>query len=165
VNFRLVTLNDIPVISNIFLECWKISYENLLPESVRDSMDETRAKNLWTITLSNNLDRETFMGLVDNQPIGFFRIGVDQSDESRGHLFSLYVSPQFAGMGYGKKLLAEAIRLIKEKKFSTMSLWVFEENIPARALYAKFDFEPSGKTKITPEWQLPEIEMVNSQLT
>ena len=97
--------------------------------------------------------------------VGFFRIGTDKNDPTRGHLFSLYVDPELAGRGFGTKLLQNAVASTRAKGFNEMTLWVFEENTAARSLYEKFGFSPTGENKITPEWNTPEIEMLNSDIT
>ena len=45
-----------------------------------------------------------------------------------------------------------------------MSLWVFKENIAACSLYSDFGFLPTGKKRVTPEWEALEIEMSNKNI-
>jgi ribosomal protein S18 acetylase RimI-like enzyme len=162
---RNATLEDVADMAALFLKCWKSSYVDVLSVETRNKMDESSAQELWRNALSNNPERKTVLALEDGSLIGFFRVGPDKNDLTRGHLFSLYVSPEFAGQGFGKRLLFEAVDLEAKNGFTQMSLWVFDENTVAKSLYTKFGFEPTGDTRTTPEWGALEIEMLNKQIT
>lgn len=162
---RNAETSDISALSALFLRCWKGSYANVLSQDVRDRMTEEASIELWSNALGANPDRETILGFDEDALVGFFRIGTDKNDPTRGHLFSLYVDPELAGRGFGTKLLQNAVASTRAKGFNEMTLWVFEENTAARSLYEKFGFSPTGENKITPEWNTPEIEMLNSDIT
>lgn len=52
------------------------------------------------------------------------------------------------GQGWGSRLMKEAIAWAKaEPGLDWISLYVFENNLPAKALYKKFGFEVVGTTK------------------
>jgi ribosomal protein S18 acetylase RimI-like enzyme len=162
---RAAKMDDVKNIAVLFLKCWKDSYIEVLSAETRNKMDSVASQELWQNALSNNPERETILAIENGVLVGFFRVGPDKNDLTRGHLFSLYVSPDFAGQGFGKKLLSSAIELIANKGFKQMSLWVFDENIIAKSLYAKFGFEPTGESRTTPEWEALEIEMLNKKIT
>ena len=162
---RAAKMDDVKNIAALFLKCWKDSYIEVLSAETRNKMDSVASQELWQNALSNNPERETILAIENGVLVGFFRVGPDKNDLTRGHLFSLYVSPDFAGQGFGKKLLTSAIELIAMKGFKQMSLWVFDENIIAKSLYAKFGFEPTGESRTTPEWEALEIEMLNKKIT
>jgi ribosomal protein S18 acetylase RimI-like enzyme len=162
---RLAHTSDLANIANLFLKCWKISYTEVLSQETRDAMTLASALELWEKALSTNLERKTLLAIENEELVGLFRVGSDPKDSRRGHLFSLYVSPDFAGMGYGKTLLEAAIAEVKAQGFDAMSLWVFDENKIAKSLYTKYGFVATGKNKTTPEWNALEIEMLNPQIT
>jgi ribosomal protein S18 acetylase RimI-like enzyme len=158
--FRAATVEDLPVIAGVFLRCWTISYASVLSESVRNSFTSESAAELWRIGIEIPGDKETLL-LIDNaQAVAVFRIGSDKDDSSRGHLFSLYVDPDFAGHGYGKTALKEAVARIRDRGFTEMTLWVFATNEIASSLYTNNGFTPTGKSRTTPEWDVLEIELI-----
>ena len=61
-------------------------------------------------------------------------------------------------------VLAAGIRSLISRGFTSMSLWVFKENIAACSLYSDFGFLPTGKKRVTPEWEALEIEMSNKNI-
>jgi ribosomal protein S18 acetylase RimI-like enzyme len=163
--FKPAALSDVPEIADLFLQCWHISYSEVLSQKARDSMDLEAATELWSKALSTNLERKTFLALENDDFIGVFRVGSDPKLSQRGHLFSLYVSPSFSGKGYGKRLLEKSIEETRSEGFGEMSLWVFNDNTVAKSLYSKYGFAETGEQRTTPEWNALEVEMVNPRIT
>lgn len=156
---------DIDAIARIFRACWLESYRDLLSEDVRDSMTLEKARDLWLPGLTSKIDRETLVACIGETPIGMARIGCDADLPDRGHLFSLYIEPEQAGKGFGKALLAAALRRLSERGFSETSLWVFKANLGASGLYRKMGFEPTSRERTDSRWQSLEIEMLHRNIT
>jgi ribosomal protein S18 acetylase RimI-like enzyme len=160
--FRAATVEDLPVIAEIFLRCWTISYASVLSESARDSFTLESAAELWRKSIELPEDKQTLLLIDGERAVAVFRIGSDKDDSSRGHLFSLYVDPDSAGRGFGKSALKEAIERNRDRGFTQMTLWVFAKNEIANSLYTKSGFAPTGKSRTTPEWGALEIELIAS---
>jgi ribosomal protein S18 acetylase RimI-like enzyme len=158
--FRTATVDDLPVIAEIFLRCWSISYKAVLSESARDSFTPESAAELWRKSIESPGDKQTLLLIDEKKAVAVFRIGSDKDDSSRGHLFSLYVDPDSAGRGFGKGALKEAMGRNRDRGFAQMTLWVFANNDIANSLYTKSGFAPTGKSRTTPEWGALEIELI-----
>lgn len=158
--FRAATVDDLPVIAEIFLRCWTISYKSVLSETARDSFSLESATELWRKSIELPEDKQTLLLIDGERVVAVFRIGSDKDDSSRGHLFSLYVDPDSAGRGFGKSALKEAIARNRDRGFTQMTLWVFANNEIANSLYTKSGFAPTGKSRTTPEWGALEIELI-----
>jgi ribosomal protein S18 acetylase RimI-like enzyme len=160
--FRAATVDDLPVIAEIFLRCWTISYKSVLSESARNSFTPESAAELWRKSIELPEDKQTLLLIDGEKAVAVFRIGSDKDDPLRGHLFSLYVDPDSAGRGFGKSALREAIERNRDRGFTQMTLWVFADNEIANSLYTKSGFAPTGKSRTTPEWGALEIELIAS---
>ena len=160
--FRAATVDDLPVIAEIFLRCWTISYKSVLSESARNSFTLESAAELWRKSIELPEDKQTLLLIDGEKAVAVFRIGSDKDDPLRGHLFSLYVDPDSAGRGFGKSALREAIERNRDRGFTQMTLWVFADNEIANSLYTKSGFAPTGKSRTTPEWGALEIELIAS---
>lgn len=125
-------------------------------------MSAAAAREMWRAAVEPHVDRTTLVVIDEAKVVGVARVGVDEADKSRGHLFSLYISPDSAGKGLGRKLLQAALAELHTRGFATITLWVFKENRPARALYESENFSPTGNEKIDPRWQIPQIEMATT---
>lgn len=156
---------DIDAIVRIFRACWQESYRDLLNEDVRSAMTVENARELWLPALTSNSDRETLVACIGRNPIGVARIGRDPDFTDRGHLFSLYIEPEYAGKGFGKALLTAALRRLSERGSKEISLWVFKANLGALGLYKKMGFKPTGRERTDTRWQSLEIEMLHDQIT
>ena len=64
----------------------------------------------------------------------------DEKMKGWGEVVSIYVTPEHFGKGYGKKLFAHAIEVLKEKGLDQVYLWVLEDNRQARDFYARNGF-------------------------
>jgi ribosomal protein S18 acetylase RimI-like enzyme len=159
---RLATREDLENIVGVFFACWQESYRDLLPVKVREEMTLEKARELWLPSLGTTSDRVTLLLLTEGFVVGVARCGRDVTDTGRGHLFSLYIHPKYAGKGFGKALLGSVLEELTEKGLIDISLWVFKENENAQGLYRKAGFSPTGVERTDDRWRIPEIEMVRN---
>lgn len=79
--------------------------------------------------------------------VGLFR---EQGDKQRhkGVIWGIYVAPETRGMGVGRMLLREAVKLANEMDgLEQIKLGVVTSNAKARSLYASMGFENYGLEK------------------
>ena len=162
---RPVTSQDLGSLVTIFRACWNISYRDLISESVRDAMDVEAATKLLTNAVNPNPGRYTLIATEGETGLGFASFGSDSDDVTKGHLFSLYVSPESAGKGVGFELLNEVISELGKIGKPEITLWVFKENPIAIGLYRKSGFVETGREKTDERWQIPQIEMMRKAVT
>ena len=60
---------------------------------------------------------------------------------------NIAIAPDYRGQKVGTRLMAELIRLVKERGVTAMTLEVRPSNAPARALYAHYGFREAGVRK------------------
>jgi len=161
---RPVKSSDLGSLVTVFRACWNISYRDLISAEVREAMDIATTTNLLNASANPKPGRFTLVSIED-ETLGFASFGNDAEDESRGHLFSLYVSPESARKGVGSKLLAEVIAKLAQVDKAEITLWVFKENPTAIGLYRKFEFSETGREKTDERWQIPQIEMLRKAIT
>ena len=162
---RPVTSQDLGSLVSIFRACWNISYRDLISEAVRDEMDIDAATKILTRAVNPNPGRYTLIADEAEIGLGFASFGSDPEDATKGHLYSLYVSPESAGKGVGSKLLAEVITALEQIDKAEITLWVFKENPTAIGLYCKSGFVETGREKTDERWQIPQIEMLRKAVT
>lgn len=162
---RPVESIDLGSLVTIFRACWNISYRNLISAEVREAMDLETATKLLANAVNPNPGRYTFIATEAESGLGFASFGSDSDDLTKGHLFSLYVSPESAGKGVGSKLLNEVISELGKIGKPEITLWVFKENPTAIGLYRKFGFSETGREKTDERWQIPQIEMLRKAIT
>lgn len=129
-------------ISRVYEKSWKHAYRSIIPKTYLDSIPEGN----W----AQHADTPGLYSLVllEKEEI----IGTSSYCSSRlpdrrgwGEIVSLYLLPEYMGMGYGKKLLQAALQSLLELGFSRVFLWVLEENKRAREFYERMGFCCDGK--------------------
>lgn len=84
---------------------------------------------------------------VDSEAAGLAWGKINPSDPETAHLFQMWVSPNFRGLGIGKELLHTVIAWGKSQCAKTIELDVTSGNSPARNLYSAVGFIAVGETE------------------
>ncbi len=82
------------------------------------------------------------------EPAGL--IGGYQEDPETVELVSMYVRPRARGRGVGEALIATVIDWAAARNATFVHLWVTEPNKPARLLYERCGFTPTGERQPLP---------------
>jgi GNAT superfamily N-acetyltransferase len=101
----------------------------------------------------------TFLAHLDEDapPAGIAGVWVD---DGAAELVSMWVRPDARGRGVGEALVMAATGWAKAQGHGTLFLWVTELNAPARRLYERCGFTPSGEQQPLPSHPtLAEIRM------
>jgi len=85
------------------------------------------------------IDRD-FVWVIDigGKVSGFGHIAL--KDDGSAYLHGLYFSPEAKGLGFGKKLFEEMLKVVREKKISKIRL---HSTITAKAFYKHLGFQES----------------------
>jgi ribosomal protein S18 acetylase RimI-like enzyme len=96
-------------------------------------------------------------GPADEVPAGLAGVYVE---DGAADLVSMWVRPSARGLGVGEALVAAAAAWAKANGFGSLFLWVTESNAPARRLYERCGFSPTGESQPLPsDPGLTEIRM------
>ena len=81
-------------------------------------------------------------------------------EDATAEVVSMWVRPAFRGRGVGEALIEATASWAKSHSFATLFLWVTDSNAPAKRLYARCGFAPTGKSQPLPsDPSQPEIQM------
>jgi GNAT superfamily N-acetyltransferase len=83
-----------------------------------------------------------------SEPAGL--IGGYVEDPETVELVSMYVRPRARGRGLGEALIAAVIDWASGRNATSVHLWVTETNKPARLLYERCGFTPTGERQPLP---------------
>jgi ribosomal protein S18 acetylase RimI-like enzyme len=96
-------------------------------------------------------------GAANERPAGLAGVYVE---DGTADLVSMWVRPSARGRGVGEALVEAAAAWAKAHHFGALYLWVTESNAPARRLYERCGFTPTGESQPLPsDPALPEIRM------
>jgi GNAT superfamily N-acetyltransferase len=91
----------------------------------------------------------TFFGFLAGVPEPAGVSGVFTA-EGVADLVSMWVRPSARGHGVGETLIETAADWAKSRDYDTLYLWVTESNAPARRLYERCGFTPTGERQPLP---------------
>lgn len=74
-------------------------------------------------------------------------------------IHTLCISPNMAGKGYGKAMVAFALEYGKKQGYSVMRIDTWEGNKPAASLYEKMGFSFAGKAQALLQGLIPEKQI------
>lgn len=156
--------SDLRAIVRVFLGCWRDSYAAVLPRTLIEAMDESRATALWSRALAEAAPGEVLVAVDDGSRddvlgVTRFASGGEVDGVRAGAVHSLYVSPRAQGRGLGARLLAAAATALTDSGCRAAALWVFRDNTPSIAFYARQGWLSDGGERVQAEFGEPEIRL------
>ena len=103
-------------------------------------------ENTFGYRKSNMKDDKSFeyVAVLDNNVVGYFVLNEMKDivrNINRFHVDYVCVDENYRGLGIGKKMMEEAIRISKEKGISVLELTSGNKRIEAHKLYLSLGFE------------------------
>ncbi len=104
---RRATVNDVPTIARIYVDCWRHTYDGILPRAYLRQLSYSNFETFWRRTLASR--GWAFIAEVDSRVAGFTSGGRStQLDLAGGEIYVLYVLPEFQRQGLGRALFDAA---------------------------------------------------------
>ena len=148
-----VTIDTIDEIANDFGEigflAWQMAYKGIVPDSILiNNTAQKRADKLRNIFPARL--EEYYLCKADNTSVGYAVIGPPQDDglpADVGEIHSIYFLPHAWGHGYATQAMTFCLSRLAALGYTTIILWVFEDNRRARRFYEKHGFQFTGQRK------------------
>jgi ribosomal protein S18 acetylase RimI-like enzyme len=167
--------DDLPALVDVFVAAFQHGYRTLLPPDVLAGVDLPTVSGWFAgwDTYSDRPPLHTVVADIDSVPRGFVRFGDGATDDTEnvpppdagpepgrvGYIAALYVHPDAAGAGVGRRLLEHAVTALAADGYRAVTLWVFAGNERARGLYASAGFLPDGTETTDPRWRVRQIRL------
>lgn len=142
IDLRMATLDDAEAIARIHVETWQNTYAGMLPDDMLIAMSVEKQARMWRRMLRGG---ETVM--VAEYPragiVGFGSYGPNRSgrDGYTGEVYTLYVAPDYQGLGIGRGLLRALFGALAREGHDSALIWVLEMN-PSRFFYEAMGSRP-----------------------
>ena len=141
---RTAGVQDLETVSRIHALSWKTAYRGILPDDFLNQLSYRR----WVAPLKDMMEQGLEIRVIEEEekPFGCitFSAARDQAFAGWGEIVSFHLLLEARGKGYGRLLIQDAVRQLKEKGYSKIYLWVLEKNERARRFYEKNGFSASG---------------------
>jgi putative hydrolase of HD superfamily len=119
------------------------------PQAFASTLDREQAftRDVWTSRLTN--DRSiNLLAVEDDVPLGMTSALLE--DPATVHIVGMWVAPEARGRGVGHRLIETVAAWGRRHQARELALWVTETNRPARALYERNGFAPTGERQPLP---------------
>lgn len=134
---RKATIEDYKDIAHIVTIAWNETYKGIVPDWFLDKLkinENERTKNLCDQFGKNGNCQ--FVLEIDNKIVGFVNLGISTDDEYKdcGEIFALYIIAKYKRNGFGRKLVDEAKKELKNMGFNKMIIACLKGN-PSNEFY------------------------------
>lgn len=150
IEIRYAQAGDAKALGEIHSLSWREAYKGIVPDGVLEAFTpEKRAAAFeWFITVRSSLMAAALCGGEAAGWVCFGKCRDEDAPASRGEVWGIYLNPVYWRRGIGSALIDWAVGELKKMGFTSLSLWVLEDNARARAFYEKqgFIFDGTRKT-------------------
>ncbi|MFS0691020.1 GNAT family N-acetyltransferase [Sporosarcina sp. 179-K 8C2 HS] len=144
---REAVQGDAEGIARVHVDSWRTTYKGIVSESVlQDLSYEQRAEN-WRRGIGKNA-----LYVAENERgkiVGFATGGKERTGkyDADGELYAIYLLHEVQGQGIGKKLTESIAQNLKEQGFTSMLVWVLEQNT-SKKFYESLGGQPISEAMI-----------------
>lgn len=127
-------------VARIRVDCWRLDYRGLLPDSLVDGAsyeEDERVMRQYLTDPSNSA--QTHIAQTEGETVGFVVTGPERMADAvfRGEIWAIYVDPARQRTGAGTALLRVAAKTLEDRGLAPMLVWALAGNAGARAFYEK----------------------------
>lgn len=135
IDIRKAEPEDAEAIASVHDRAWRGAYAGIIPHRALNAMVGRRGPRWW----ANALQRSTTVLLLEvgGEVSGYATLGRNRARnlDQAGEIYELYLSPEYQGLGFGRRLFQAAREMLRAHGFDGLVVWALEDNAPALAFY------------------------------
>ena len=122
------------------------------PDAFASTLDAEVAlpAEVWRRRAEGGPASATFIAREDGGDVGLAGVFAEPDPPGRMHLVSMWVDPRYRRQGAARALIDLVVGWAAERRASELVLWVADQNDPARRLYERLGFRPTGERQPLP---------------
>lgn len=122
------------------------------PEAFASTLAEEEGfgPEVWRRWAAGGPASVNFIARDGDREVGLAAIFAEAGAPGRMHLVSMWVDPGHRRRGVARALVDQALRWAGERQAREVVLWVVDQNTPARRLYERVGFRPTGERQPLP---------------
>ena len=148
---------DASTLARIHTESWRAAFGDIVsPEVIRAQTAVDRVETLYREVLEGNTGNG-YLLKVEGEPqcMAWWAAAREETMPGYAELICIHSLPGRWRTGCGSRLLDTVLRDMAAAGYDRVMLWVFEQNMRARAFYERHGFVPQSRVKLS--WGAPEI--------
>jgi GNAT superfamily N-acetyltransferase len=122
------------------------------PDAFSNTLEEAAAlpEQVWRQWAQGGPASVDFIAWEGNVGVGMAAIFAVDDAPGRMQLVAMWVDPRHRRQGVARALVERAVRWAEERQAREVILWVADHNLPARMLYERVGFRPTGRRQPLP---------------
>jgi GNAT superfamily N-acetyltransferase len=146
-SIRLAGVQDAAAIAHVHVQSWLTTYKAIVPEEYLASLNEAERVPRWQEWLTRN--NSVFVAEIEGKIVGFAGGGAIRGPLAAydAELYTIYLLEEVQGRGIGRDLLRSVAGALVGKDYTSMLVWVLEQN-PAVRFYEKTGAEHVTRKQI-----------------
>ncbi len=135
ISIRRARSEDASDLSGVFDTTWREAYQGILPAVTLERMIGRRGPRWWLGTIGRG--RPLVVLDVGDSVVGYASYGRcrDRSLPADGEIDELYLSPEYQGLGFGKRLFKAVRNDLDDRGAKRVAVWCLNENERACQFY------------------------------
>lgn len=149
IDIRKVKQGDADTLAYIQTESWKAAFKEILDADILEKCTNIDKARLMYQRLLDENKGNGYILTVDDKPhcIAYWDKARDLELAGKAELICIHSLPDNWRKGFGSKMMDMVLEDIKKSEYSEVVLWVFIDDLRARAFYEANGFVLSGVTK------------------
>jgi ribosomal protein S18 acetylase RimI-like enzyme len=137
ISIRRARPEDANDLSGVFDETWREAYQGILPAIALERMISRRGPRWWLQTIGRG--RPLVVLDIGDKVVGYVAYGRcrDRSLPADGEIDEFYLSPQYQGLGFGKRLFKAVRNDLEDRGAKRVAVWSLSDNERACAFYRR----------------------------
>ncbi len=153
VTIRTASPADAGPIARVHVDSWRTTYQGIVPAEYLANLSYRDRESMWheALTAARTATSIFVAETESGEVVGFASAGPEREGNSiyRAELYAIYILQQHQTIGLGRRLVSTVTQRLLEHGFSSMLLWVLEDNHPACRFYESLRGEPVGRKTVT----------------
>ena len=135
ISIRRARTDDASDLSEVFDAAWRESYRGILPAVALERMIGRRGPRWWLSTVGRG--RPLVVLDIGEKVVGYVSYGRcrDRSLPADGEIDELYLSPEYQGVGFGKRLFKAVRNDLDDRGANRVAVWCLADNVRACEFY------------------------------
>ena len=149
IDIRKVKQGDADTLAYIQTESWKAAFKIIIDAEMLEKCTNIDKARLMYQRLLDDNKGNGYILTVDDKPhcIAYWDKARDSDLIGKAELICIHSLPNNWHKGFGSKMMDVVIEDIKKSGYSEVALWVFRDNLRARAFYEAKGFVLNDVTK------------------
>jgi ribosomal protein S18 acetylase RimI-like enzyme len=151
ITLRLARPEDAGSIALVHIRTWQTAYAGIFPPDKLTALDQDMETSVerWHANLTDPDRLPAFFvaETAGGQIIGFAAAGQQHQGDypQDAELFLIYILPEYQGKGIGQRLMSASAERLIQLGFTSLILWVLEDNPDSRRFYERLGGRLAGR--------------------